>query len=64
MSDRKPWEPETIYRCGWCGTPVEADGSQLGIAKRVRWPTPDQYLAAHADAKVEQVNGFCCPNGG
>lgn len=57
-------ERATIYRCGWCGTPVEADGSLLAVEKRRRWPRPDQYLAAHADARVEHVHGFCCPDGG
>jgi hypothetical protein len=52
-----------IYRCGWCGTPVEAGGALLAAEKRERWPHPDQYFAAHADARVVRVNGFCCPNG-
>jgi hypothetical protein len=53
----------TIYRCGWCGTPVEADGSLLAAWKRVMWPYEDEYLAAHPAARVEHVNGFCCPYG-
>lgn len=51
----------TIYRCGWCGFPVDRDGSQLhGVGTPAE---ANDYLAAHHGAREEHVNGFCCPGG-
>lgn len=62
MSDQDRLPP-TIYRCGWCGTPVNENGGLLDEDTRAEYPHPDLYLDAHADAEVRHVNGFCCPNG-
>lgn len=52
---------DPIYRCGWCGWPVAADGSAL-----VGMNDPDDasaYLKRNVGAAVVQVNGYCCPEG-
>lgn len=54
---------KTIYRCGWCGFPVNAVGGKLksvGISAMMAVA----YLSDHAENPVENRNGFCCPNGG
>ena len=53
--------PGCIYRCGWCGYPVDKDGQPLPEIK----DNDDayDYLRKHEGCEVEQVNGFCCPNG-
>ena len=50
-----------IYRCGWCGTPVTAVGSNIP-----RVHSSDQiqkYLDSHQECNIKHVNGACCPNG-
>lgn len=39
------------FRCGWCGTPTDADGVPLGDD------------APKTDNKTTCVNGLCCPEG-
>jgi tartrate dehydratase beta subunit/fumarate hydratase class I family protein len=50
---------DVIYRCGWCGTPVRADGGPLD-------PTPSMSMDEYVQRanRTVRVNGFCCPNGG
>lgn len=59
-ADNAP-ERAKIYRCGWCGFPVDRDGSQLhGVGTTAE---ANEWLAAHADCREVLVNGFCCPGG-
>lgn len=51
---------DTIYRCGWCGMPVDKDGGVLPDMNTGE--DCDKYLEEHKDAKLKQVNGVCCPN--
>lgn len=44
-----------LYRCGWCGAPVDEKGHCLTI---------DQANAMTGDWNTaEQIHGDCCPNG-
>ncbi len=50
-----------IYRCGWCGRPVQENGNELqGIIDDY---DANQYLLNNINAEEIQVNGYCCPNG-
>ena len=50
---------DTIYRCGWCGTPTYEDGTPID-GDTCEW---DKYLAEHEHCEVGLVNGACCPAG-
>ncbi len=54
-------KPMVIYRCGWCGLPVNKDGSLIdGINDNI---DADKYLEKNRDAIVHNVNGVCCRGG-
>lgn len=50
-----------IYRCGWCGYPVDKDGQPLSEIKDN--DDANEYLRKNEGATTKNVNGFCCPNG-
>lgn len=52
---------DCIYRCGWCGYPVDGEGGPLPEIKDN--DDANKYLADHEGREVQQVNGFCCPDG-
>ena len=52
---------DVIYRCGWCGLPVDKDGHFLPDVNN--YEEADEYLEKHKNAKVIHVNGDCCPYG-
>lgn len=50
-----------IYRCGWCGYPVDQNGDELhGVHDTA---SADEYLEAHHGAEEVLVDGVCCPGG-
>jgi hypothetical protein len=50
-----------IYRCGWCGYPVDKDGELLLEIKDN--DDANEYLKNNEAAETKNVNGVCCPNG-
>ena len=50
-----------IYRCGWCGNPVDKNGEQLPEINSNH--EANKYLETHKNCNEELVNGFCCPDG-
>ena len=47
-----------LYRCGWCGLPVQQDGNMLdGTEKAIK------IIEKYGDRKTHKVNGWCCPSG-
>ena len=44
-----------LYRCGWCGTPADADGVPLLADKIPENINDSKYTHI-------QLNGECCPN--
>lgn len=61
LKDLIPEEEDVIYRCGWCGLPVDKDGNFLRDVNNYK--EADEYLKKHKNAKVIHVNGECCPEG-
>lgn len=57
MSDKV----NVIYRCGWCGYPVQENGEPLPEIKDN--DDADKYLSKNISAKVKRVNSFCCKKG-
>lgn len=56
-----PVQKNVIYRCGWCGYPVDQNGSPLSEIKTNI--DANRYLDEHKDCTEVHVNGFCCPCG-
>jgi len=50
-----------VYRCGWCGFPVDKDGHFLPDVNTPK--DADEYLEKHKGADEVLVNGDCCPYG-
>jgi len=61
LKDLIPEMQDIIYRCGWCGLPVDKDGNFLPDVNNYK--EADAYLKKHSGVKVELVNGECCPEG-
>jgi len=51
-------ENKILYRCGWCGLPVQKDGDPLPGLRTLKQVA--DYLATHAGEKEINVDGFCC----
>ncbi len=52
---------ETVYRCGWCGNVVDADGSEFDSGER---EAKIRLLQKYSErVNTTRVNGACCPNG-
>ncbi len=52
---------EVIYRCGFCGLPVNKDGSLIDDIKTN--DAADKYLEQHKTNKEILVHGECCVDG-
>jgi len=47
-----------IYRCGWCGSPTEANGYELDGEPRGK---AINIIETYGDYRTHQTNGSCCP---
>jgi hypothetical protein len=50
-----------IFRCGWCGLPVNEDGSYIEGISTIQ--DINDYFEKHSGCEEHHVNGECCPNG-
>ena len=48
-----------IYRCGWCGSFTDKNGSVLNKRK---FKEVEAITKKYGDRKTQLVNGHCCPN--
>jgi hypothetical protein len=49
-------ESSTVYRCGWCGNVVDADGSELPEERN----TGILIVMKYGEGVCEKVKGECC----
>jgi len=53
-------ESDTVYRCGWCGNVVDADGAELSYDEKI---TDISIVQKFGEGVCSLVYGYCCKDG-